>query len=267
MKHWFFHLLRSVIIQVVFVTAIFADGQQSEETKDKSSEELIPFSLKPELDAKTLKRIQTPASKVESMSVNLWVGGIDRFEDGVSFLTKLPAKVGVLINPFDALSKDVFELISKQKRPWALVIPTRSRFDGNDHSPATLNKSKESYEFFEQVLKDTRIKIIFIPDMVDVDQEVIEFIISLAKKYGLMIIIPPQFFSNIQETCVKQGVAYKVLDSFAPSSVMLDTFKEILSESTEILKAFGELNIAVMVNDEFKKDCFMDYIKSLLNIE
>jgi hypothetical protein len=96
--------------------------------------------------------------------------------------------------------------------------------------------------------------------MVDIDQEVIEFIVALAKKYGLTLIVPPQFFSNIPDTCVKQGVSYKILDTFAQGAVDFDDFKNILLEGIDIMKVCGELNFAVMLTDERKKDYLMEYI-------
>jgi hypothetical protein len=195
------------------------------------------------------------------MPVTLWVGGLSRLSASASFLTTLPAHIGILINPFEALPPDVLALISKQGRNWALIVPTRTRFDGEDLSSETLNTTKESQAYFEQVVIQTKIRTVFIPDMVDVDQEVLEFIVALAKKHGITLIVPPQFFSNIQRLCQTQGVNYQLLDAFASSNITFDDFKAILTESIQSIKATGELKIAVLLTDEAKKIYFNECIQ------
>jgi hypothetical protein len=236
-----------------------APTKQPYESDEESS--LLYFPLKADLDPITLKKLQAPTQPAASMPVSLWVGGISRLATGATFLATLPAHVGILINPFEALPPDVLALISKQGRNWALIIPTRNRFDGEDRSPETLNTTKESQAYFEQVVIQTKIRTVFIPDMVDVDQEVLEFIVALAKKYGITLIVPPQFFSNIQRLCQTQGVHYQLLDAFAPSNITFDDFKVILSESIQNIKSTGELKVAVILTDEAKKIYFNEYIQ------
>ncbi|MDP5370097.1 MAG: hypothetical protein NWR39_00765 [Pseudomonadota bacterium] len=229
----------------------------------KSEEEssLLYFPLKAELDPITLKKLQAPAQPTASMPVTLWVGGLSRLAASATFLATLPVHIGILINPFEALPTEVLSLISKQGRNWALIIPTRNRFDGEERSPETLNTTKESQAYFEQVIIQTKIRTVFIPDMVDVDQEVLEFIVALAKRYGITLIVPPQFFSNIQGLCQTQGVHYQLLDAFTPSNITLDDFKVILSESMQTIKNTGELKVAVLLTDEAKKIYFNEYIQ------
>lgn len=195
------------------------------------------------------------------MPINLWVGGLSRLSSDAAFLTTLPAHVGILINPFEALSPDVLALISKQGRNWALIIPTRTRFDGESLSPETLSTTKESQSYFEQVVIQTKIKTAFIPNMSDIDKEVLEFIVALAKKYGITLIVPPQFFSYIQNICQKQGVYYQLLDAFAPDNINFNNFKETLDETLQSIKTTGELKIAVILTDETKKSYFNEYIQ------
>ncbi|MES2252700.1 MAG: hypothetical protein V4482_03340 [Pseudomonadota bacterium] len=221
---------------------------------------LLYFPLKTELDSVTLQKHKTPMQTLTSIPVVMWVGTIDRLSNGVEFLSTLPENIGILINPFDTLPADVLALIAKQKRQCALVIPTRSRFDGEDQSPATLNNTKESHDYFEQVLTQTQIKTIFIPDMIDVDPEALEFIIALANKHGLTLIIPPQFFNNIQELCHHQNVTYHLLNSFVASNTTFNEFKLILSTHIETMQITGELKIAVLLTDEAKKSHFKEYI-------
>ena len=233
--------------------------KQPHESDEESSH--LYFPLKAELDPITLKKLQSPTQPITAMPVALWVGGINRLTAGAAFLSTLPTHIGILINPFEALPADVLALISKQGRNWALIIPTRNRFDGGARSPETLNGTKESHAYFEQVVIQTKIKTVFIPDMVDVDQEILEFTIALAKKHGLTLIVPPQFFSNIQGLCQKQGVDYQLLDAFAPNDVTFDDFKAILSESIGKIKDTGELKIAILLTDEQKKMYFNEYIQ------
>ncbi len=233
--------------------------KQPYESEEESS--LLYFPLKAELDPITLKKLQAPAQPTASMPVTLWVGGLSRIATSATFLATLPVHIGILINPFEALPTEVLSLISKQGRNWALIIPTRNRFDGEERSPETLNTTKESQAYFEQVIIQTKIRTVFIPDMVDVDQEVLEFIVALAKKYGITLIVPPQFFSNIQGLCQTQGVHYQLLDVFAPSNITLDDFKVILSESVQNIKNTGELKVAVLLTDEAKKIYFNEYIQ------
>lgn len=233
--------------------------KQPYESDEESS--YLSFPLKAELDPITLSKLQALTQPATSAPVTLWVGGLNRLANGATFLATLPAHVGILINPFEALPADVLTLISKQGRNWALVIPTRTRFDGENRSPETLTAIKESQAYFEKIVIQTKIKIVFIPDMVDVDQEVLEFIIGLAKRHRLTLIVPPQFFSNIQKLCQKQGVHYQLLNAFAPSNATYDDFKAILSESIQMIKATGELKVAVLLTDESKKTYFNEYIK------
>jgi len=221
---------------------------------------LLNFPLKTELDSVTLEKYKTPIRALASMPVIMWVGTIDRLSNGVEFVSALPLNIGILINPFDTMPTDVLALISKQKRYCALVIPTRNRFDGQNQSPATLNNTKESHDHFDKILSQTQIKTIFIPDMIDVDPEVLEFIITLAHKHGLVVIVPPQFFNTIQELFRHQHVAYHLLNSFADSNTPFDEFKLILATNIETMLNTGELNCAVLLTDEAKKSHFKKYI-------
>lgn len=233
--------------------------KQPYESAEKSSP--VSFPLKAELDPITLRKLQAPNQPTASIPVTLWVGGLSRLAAGATFLATLPPHIGILINPFEALPTDVLNLISKQGRNWALIIPTRNRFDGEERSPQTLNTTKESQAYFEQVAIKTKIRTVFIPDMADVDQEVLEFIVALAKKYGITLIVPPQFFSNTQRLCQTQGVHYQLLDAFAPSNITFDDFKVILSESIQTIKNTGELKMAALLTDESKKIHFNEYIQ------
>lgn len=266
--------MKNIILFILFllITIPLATGNADKKSKQEpapikqpheSDEEssLFYFPLKAELDPVTLSRLQTPTQAATSMPVTLWVGGLSRLSASASFLTTLPAHIGILINPFEALPPDVLALISKQGRNWALIVPTRTRFDGEDLSSETLNTTKESQAYFEQVVIQTKIRTVFIPEMVDVDQEVLEFIVALAKKHGITLIVPPQFFSNIQRLCQTQGVNYQLLDAFASSNITFDDFKAILTESIQSIKATGELKIAVLLTDEAKKIYFNEYIQ------
>ena len=235
-----------------------AADQQNDSSEEESTHD---FPLKIELDPSTRRKLQEPTQSAKSTPVFLWIGNIDRLNDGAAFLSKLPPNIGILINPFDALPKNVLDLIAKQKRELALVIPTRSRFDGEVGSAATLNASQESRDYFEQIVVNTKIKTIFIPDMVDIDQEVIEFIIALAKLYKLTLVIPPQVFNNIQILCQTQAIPYHLLDTFVPSATTFDNFKDILAESIQIMNAFDELKMVVCVTDEQKMNQLNEHIQ------
>lgn len=229
------------------------------ESAEESSSQCPP--LKAEIDPIALKTLQLPIQQAQSIPVSLWVGGLSRLVTSTAFLSTLPAHIGILINPFEILPPEVLALISKQNRKWALIVPTRTRFDGENHSPETLNTTKESQDYFEQVVIQTKIKTIFIPDMVDVDREVLEFIVALSKKHGVTLIIPPQFFSDLPELCQKQGIHYQLLDTFAPSTITFDDFKAVLSESISAMKMNNALKIAILLTDEPKKAYFNEYIQ------
>ena len=256
LKRAYFILLTLCLLNTPLITIVYAE----QKTESAAEPAVLDFPLNAELDPTALKKLQTPVQPPTSMPVTLWVGALDRIENGVSFLSALPAQIGILINPFDALSPNVLALLTKQKRRCALVIPTRSRFDGEEHSPATLNTTKESHAYFEQIVVNTKISTIFIPNMVDVDQEVLEFIVALAKKHKLTLIIPSQVFANIQKLCDTQSVSYHLLDAFAHSNLAFDDFKTILGESTHIMENMGELKMAVLITDEQKKNSLMEHI-------
>lgn len=253
---------------ILFLEARVSCANKSQESPQEkqpfeSAEEssCLSFPLKAEIDPVTLSLVQSPIQRAQSMPVSLWVGGLSRLATSTAFLSSLPANIGILINPFEILMPEVLALISKQNRHWALIIPTRTRFDGENHSPETLNATKESQNYFEQVVIQTKIKTVFIPGMVDVDREVLEFIVALSKKHGMTLIIPPQFFSNLPELCQKQGVRYQLLDAFAPSNITFDDFKAVLLESVNIMKMNNALKIAILLTDEPKKTYLTEYIQ------
>lgn len=239
--------------------------KESKNQEKEFIEETMQFDLPldPQLDSVTAKEITTPTSISEKKPVTLWIGSVERMKDPLSFVAALSPHVGILVDAFAPLSADVLALISTQKRKWAMVMPTRSRFDGADRSPETLNNTMESRAYFEQILKQTENMSVFIPDMVDIDREVLEYIITLAKKHKLTLIIPPQVFNAIPALCQKEHVSYQLLDIFSPINAMFDDFKNLLEESLEILDAFGRLNIAIFIPDEHKKKYFDTYIHSI----